>query len=180
MNLSVTSRCSAEAMSKRALPGLAAIFCLARLASWRQAGALRPTVSATVSNGIWKISCSTKTTRSAGLSCCSTTSRASLTPSSKVTRSAGSASPFLGRRGELDLAGVVGALPAGAGRLDLVQAQAAGHHDQPAALVLDLTGPRGHQARERVLHDVLGRADVPRASGMRDQRGRDGGPGRPG
>ena len=38
MNFSVTSRCSAEAMSKRAPPGPAAIFCLARLASWRQAG----------------------------------------------------------------------------------------------------------------------------------------------
>ena len=96
MNFSVTCRCSAEAMPKRALPGPAAIFCLARLASWRQAGALRPTISATVSNGIWKISCSTKATRSAGLSCCSTTSKASLTPLSKVTRSAGSASPFWG------------------------------------------------------------------------------------
>ena len=66
MNFSVTSRCSAEAMPKRALPEPAAIFYLARLASWRQDGALRPTVSATVSNGIWKMSCSTKTTRSAG------------------------------------------------------------------------------------------------------------------
>jgi uncharacterized glyoxalase superfamily protein PhnB len=28
-------------------------------------------------------------------------------------------------------------LPPGAGRADLVQAQSAGHHDQPAALVLD-------------------------------------------
>jgi hypothetical protein len=49
----------------------------------------------------------------------------------------------------------------GAARLDPVQAEAAGHHDQPAALVLDLTELRGHQARERVLHNVLGRADVP-------------------
>jgi hypothetical protein len=65
------------------------------------------------------------------------------------------------RRYELNIAGVVGALPAGAGGLDLVEAQAAGHDDQPAALVLDLTEVRGHQARERVLHDVLGRADVP-------------------
>src|SRR5260221_2882901 len=124
--------------------------------------ALRPTVSATVSNGIWKMSCRTKATRSAGLSCCSTTSSASLTPSSNVTRSAGSARACPGRRrDELDLGGVVGALPAGAGGLDLVQAQAASHDDQPAALVFDLTEVRGHQARERVLHDVLGRADVP-------------------
>jgi hypothetical protein len=41
------------------------------------------------------------------------------------------------------------------------RAEAAGHDDQPAALVLDLTEFRGHQACERVLHDVLGRADVP-------------------
>src|SRR5215472_18832373 len=46
-------------------------------------------------------------------------------------------------------------------RLDLVQAELAGHHDQPSALVLDLTALRRHQARERVLHDVFGRADVP-------------------
>src|SRR5260221_8891045 len=68
--------------------------------------------------------------------------------------------PRLARCDELDLARVVGALPAGAGRLDLVQAESAGHHDQPSALVLDFTELRGHQARERFLHDVLGRADV--------------------
>src|SRR5712672_2348392 len=67
----------------------------------------------------------------------------------------------MGRRDELDLAGIVGALPARAGRLDLVQAQAAGYDDQPSPLVFDLTALGGHQARERVLHDVLGRADVP-------------------
>jgi hypothetical protein len=46
-------------------------------------------------------------------------------------------------------------------RPDLIQAQAAGHHGQPAALVLDLVEFDPHQAGERVLHDVLGRADVP-------------------
>ncbi len=55
----------------------------------------------------------------------------------------------------------MGALPAGAGGLDLVQAEPAGHDDQPAALVLDLAELRGHQAGERILHDVLGRANVP-------------------
>src|SRR5260221_1887390 len=43
------------------------------------------------------------------------------------------------RRDELDLAGVVGPLPAGAGGLDLVQAQAAGPDDHPGALVLEVT-----------------------------------------
>ena len=64
------------------------------------------------------------------------------------------------RRDELDLAGVVGAFPAGAGGPDLIQAEAAGHHDQPAAFVLDLVEIGTHQAGERVLDDVFGRADV--------------------
>jgi hypothetical protein len=65
------------------------------------------------------------------------------------------------RGGGLDDAGVVGPLPAGPGRLDLVQAQAAGHHDQPAALICDLTRGGVQHAGKRVLHDVLGGADVP-------------------
>jgi len=55
----------------------------------------------------------------------------------------------------------MGPLPAGVRRPDPIQAQAAGHHGQPAALVLDLVEFDAHQAGERVLHDVLGRADVP-------------------
>jgi hypothetical protein len=61
---------------------------------------------------------------------------------------------------ELDLGGVVRPFPAGTGRADPVQAQAAGHHDQPAALVLDAGHVRAEQAGERVLHGVLGGADV--------------------
>ena len=64
------------------------------------------------------------------------------------------------RRDELDLAGVVNVFPAKPGGLDLVQAQAAGHHDKPAALVLDFAEVRADQAGERVLHDVLSRAYV--------------------
>jgi hypothetical protein len=55
------------------------IFCLARFASCQQDAVGRPTVWAIVSNGIRKTSCSTKTTRSAGLSFCSMTSSASRT-----------------------------------------------------------------------------------------------------
>jgi hypothetical protein len=54
----------------------------------------------------------------------------------------------------------VGAFPAGAGRPDLIQAEAAGHHDQPAALILDVAEIGTYQAGERVLYDILGRADV--------------------
>jgi hypothetical protein len=46
------------------------------------------------------------------------------------------------------------------GATDPVQAQAAGHDDQPAPLVGDLADVRGQQAGERILHGVLGGADV--------------------
>src|SRR5260221_1260546 len=108
------------------------------------------------------MSCSTKATRSAGAELLQHDEQRepdSVVEGDPVGRIG--QGPAGWRRDELDLAGVVGALPAGAGGLDLVQAQAAGHDDQPAALVFDLTEVRGHQARERVLHDVLGRADVP-------------------
>src|SRR5215467_5723292 len=103
------------------------------------------------------MSCNTKTTRSAGLSRCNTTSRASRTLSSKVTRSAGSASSArVGRAAPSMSPG-----SRANSRRDLVQAQAAGHHYQPAALIVDLARTGAHQARERVLDDVFGGADVP-------------------
>jgi hypothetical protein len=81
--------------------------------------------------------------------------------------------PVLGGRGnELDLGGVVGAFPASPGGPDPVQAQAAGHHDQPAPLVLDLADVRGQQAGERILHGILGGTDVAEhAEGEIDQVG---------
>jgi hypothetical protein len=66
-----------------------------------------------------------------------------------------------GRGDGLELAGIAVQLPAGPGGPDLVQAQAAGHHDQPAPLILDVAGPGADQPGERVLDGVLGRADVP-------------------
>ena len=66
----------------------------------------------------------------------------------------------LGDRDELDLGGVVRALAPGPGRADLVQAQAAGDHDQPAAQVLDLSGIRPQQPAERLLHHILRRPDL--------------------
>ena len=51
-------------------------------------------------------------------------------------------------------------LPAGPGGPHLVQGQAAGHHDEPAALVVYLAGTGAQQTRERVLHDVFGGAEV--------------------
>jgi hypothetical protein len=66
----------------------------------------------------------------------------------------------LAARHELDLAGVVRPLAASPGRADLIQAQAAGHHDQPAAGIVDLTRAGAQQAGKCVLHHVLGRADV--------------------
>jgi hypothetical protein len=55
MNFSVTRRCSAAVTPSLVLP-CSAIFRLARVASWRQAGTVRPTASATASKGIWKTS----------------------------------------------------------------------------------------------------------------------------
>lgn len=51
-------------------------------------------------------------------------------------------------------------LPAGPGGPYLVQGQAAGYHDERAALVVYLAGIGAQQARERVLHDVFGGAEV--------------------
>lgn len=79
---------------------------------------------------------------------------------------------------ELDLVGVVRALAAGPGRPDLIQAQPTGHHDQPAASIVDLTGGGAQQAGERVLHHILGRADVAQhPEGQVDQVGTVGLPG---
>jgi hypothetical protein len=65
-----------------------------------------------------------------------------------------------GRGNELALGGVMGPLPASPGGPDPVQAQAAGHHDQPPALILNLTDVRGQQAGERILDGILGGTDV--------------------
>jgi hypothetical protein len=62
---------------------------------------------------------------------------------------------------ELDLAGVARPFTANPGRADLVQAQSASDHGQPAAVVLDLAAGVAQQPGKRVLPDILGRADVP-------------------
>ena len=71
------------------------------------------------------------------------------------------ANRWLAAGDELDLAGVMRAFPARPGGAELIQAQPAGDHDQPAASIIDLTARRAEQAGERVLDHVLGRADVP-------------------
>jgi len=55
---------------------------------------------------------------------------------------------------------VLRAFPARRRRLHVVQAQPAGHHDQPAALVVDVAGGGLQQPEEGLLHHVFGRPDV--------------------
>jgi hypothetical protein len=152
------------------------IFCRARRASWRHVAVGRPTVSAIVPKGTPKMSWSTKTTRSAALSRCNTTSKASRTLSSSVTRSAGSAAGAPAATGSVCVGTNSISLescarsrrerPDGSG-----QAQAAGHHDQPAALVLDLARHGLDQPGKRVW-TILGRAVSPASEGQVDQYGR--------
>ena len=51
-------------------------------------------------------------------------------------------------------------LVAGASRGHVVQTDAPGDHDQPAAHVIDVVEVDIHQAHERLLHDVLRLADA--------------------
>jgi len=68
----------------------------------------------------------------------------------------------IGKRGCcLDLARSTGVFSAGLCGFDLIQAQTAGHHDQPAAVILHAVGTGAQKAHERVLDEVLGGTDVP-------------------
>ena len=55
---------------------------------------------------------------------------------------------------------VFGAFAAPRRRLDVVETEPTGDHDQPAPGVIDATQRRLHQAEEGFLDDVLGRADI--------------------
>lgn len=114
-------------------------------ANWRHAAGIRPTTSATSANEWQKTSCSMKATRSAGVIDSSTTRKARLTDSSRVTRSAGSASAPAARpliHSQLsgqwlrDPFAHVG-LSSGPCRAEQVEADATGDCRQPGAGVLD-------------------------------------------
>jgi hypothetical protein len=95
------------------------------------------------------------------LSCCNTASKASRTPSANATRSAGSAALNSASVASNSISPETGVLSAGPRGSDLIQAQTAGHHDQPSPLILDPAGIGAHQTHERVLDDVFGGTDVP-------------------
>ena len=67
-----------------------------------------------------------------------------------------------GRRsvGVVLLGHVLRALATRRGRLDVIQTQPAGHHDQPATLVVDIGNGCLQQPKEGLLHHIFGRPDV--------------------
>ena len=161
MNAWVTRRCSGSTESEGTSPPSSS-FRRARRANWRHVGAGRPTVWAMASNGTWKTSWRTKTTRSAGLNRCMHDEEGQ--PNLIVQRDAIEGVAGAGRQEgvALRLEGrvLVPELPAAGCRSDLVETDATGHHRQPAAIVLDAINVGGGKAGERLLHRIFGRVKI--------------------
>jgi len=161
MNFSVTRRCSAGVTSNRALPS-SEILCLAQVASCRHAAAVRPHG---LGDGFERHledvmqDQGDPLSRGEPLQHYQQRQMDAVIETDPVRRIG---QLRLGRRrGGFDLAGIMGPLAAQPRGSDLVQAQAAGHHDQPAALIVDLTGTSAQQARKCVLNNILCGADIP-------------------
>ena len=65
-----------------------------------------------------------------------------------------------GVAGDVEAVGGHRPIEAGAGRAELIEADATGHDGQPAAVVIDLTWRGPQESRVGLLHGILGRADV--------------------
>ena len=122
----------------------------ARLASWRAATGVRPTIGAISSNETANMSCNTKASRSAGARVSSTTNRARPTESASKTSSSGEVA-------------VTGSGAASGGDLRLcgpssqhVQADPGHDGGQPAAEVLDGFRVGTTEPKPRLLNGVIG------------------------
>ena len=129
-----------------------------RLASWRVAVGVRPTIGAISSNGTANTSCSTNATRSAGASESSTTSNASPTESPSRASCSGSM-PASGLTIGIRHVGLEGRLAPRPARPEHVEADPPDDRRQPGPQVLDLAGVGAAQADPRLLDGVVGLAD---------------------